>query len=206
VKDSFKVLFFGTKIKLFSFTFVHKLYPYNSLIVITMKFNLFRKVFVSSGFIAIVVFLTGCPYSSSVPIDEGTVSISPALTGEWISATDKETVNPTYYVIIKDDKLHATAKKMEFSSADSTYNTTIYHLTFSDVKGETFMNAMEDGGNTYSLYKFKLDEKTAEINTTEVSDYIKETFTNSTELKDFIAKNKSNSYFFTNTYDTYIRK
>jgi hypothetical protein len=95
---------------------------------------------------------------------------------------------------------------MEFSSSDSSYSETTYHLTFSDVSGETFMNAIEEGNESYNLYKFAFNEKTGEIKTSEVTDYIKETFSSSPELKAFIAKNKSNSYFFTNTDETYIRK
>jgi hypothetical protein len=171
-----------------------------------MKFNLLQKVVVSTGLIAFVVLLTGCPFSSSVPIDEGSVKVSPALAGEWVSVADTGAENPTYYIITKDDTYKATAKKMEFSSSDSVYSATVYHLTFSDVKGDTFMNAMEDGGNMYSLFKFSFNEKADEIVTSEVSDYIKETFNSTDELKDFIAKNKSNSYFYTNTTETYIRK
>lgn len=153
-----------------------------------------------------MVLLAGCPYSSSVPIDDGTVKISSDLVGQWMSTSEMESENPSYFVITKDDKFHATAKKMEYSSSDSSYSETIFHLTFSDVNGETFMNAMEEEGTTYNLLKFKFDEKTGEISTSEVSDYIKETFTTSAELKDFIAKNKSNSYFYTNTTETYVRK
>jgi len=171
-----------------------------------MRFNLFQKVLTSSGLLVLVVLLAGCPYSSSVPIDEGTVKISSDLVGQWVSTADKESENPNYFVITKDDKFHATAKKIEYSSSDSSYSETIYHLTFSDVNGETFMNAMEEEGTTYSLLKFRFDEKTGEIYTSEVTDYIKETFSTSAELKDFIAKNKSNSYFFTNTSETYVRK
>jgi hypothetical protein len=171
-----------------------------------MRFNLFQKILVSAGLLAFVVLLAGCPYSSSVPIDEGTVKVPSELEGQWISVADTEAVNPNYFVITKDDKLKATVKKMEFSSSDSTYSTTTYHLTFSEVKDETFMNAIEEGGATYSLYKFRFDEKEGKIYTSEVTDYIKETFATSKELKDFIAKNKSNSYFFTNSDETYVRK
>ena len=171
-----------------------------------MKFNIFQKTATTLGIITAVVLLAGCPYSSSVPVDEGTIKIDDKLAGQWISAADKETVNATYFVITKDDNFHATAIKKEFSSSDSTYNETIYHLTFSDVGGETFMNAMENEGTTYGLYKFKFDEKTGEVNTPEVTDYIKETFSSSADLKAFIAKNKSNSYFYTNTSDTYVRR
>lgn len=171
-----------------------------------MRFNFFQKVFAPIGLMAVVVLLAGCPYSSSVPIDEGTVSISSELAGQWISAADKESANPTYFIVTKDDKFRATAKKMEYSSLDSSYRETIYYLTFSDVNGETFMNALENEGTKYSLFKFNFDEKTGEIHTSEVTDYIKETFSTSAELKTFIAKNKSNSYFYTNTSDTYVRK
>jgi hypothetical protein len=171
-----------------------------------MKLNHFQKVFATAGLLAIVVLLAGCPYSSNVPVDEGTVKISANLAGSWISSGDKEAENPSYYIITVDDKFHATAKKMEYSSSDSTYNSTVYHLTFSDVNGETFMNAKEDESESFYLYKFNFDEKAGEVYTSEVTDYIKETFSASSELKDFIAKNKSNSYFFTNTNDTYIRK
>ena len=175
-----------------------------------MKFNLFQKLFTSAGIVIIVLLIAGCPYSSSVPIDEGTVKVPLELPGQWISESDKlsdEPVeNPTYYVITKDDKFHATAKKMEYSSSDSSYSETVYHLTFSDVNGTVFMNALEEEGDTYSLYKFSFDENSLVINTSEVTDYIKETFSSSKELKEFISKNMSNSYFFTNTNETYVRK
>jgi len=171
-----------------------------------MRFNLFQKVSTTIGLLAIVVLFAGCPFSSSVPIDEGTVKVSPDLLGEWISPADKEAANPTYFIVTKGDKFHATAKKMEYSSSDSSYNETVYTLTFSDVNGETFMNALEEEGTNYSLFRFNYDEKAGEISTSEVTDYIKETFGTSAELKDFIAKNKSNSYFFTNTKETYVRK
>lgn len=171
-----------------------------------MKLNLFQKILASASMFVFILLLTGCPFSSSVPIDEGTVKISDLLPGKWISTADVESENPTFFEISKDDKFHATARKMEFSSSDSVYNETLYHLTFSDVNGETFMNAIEEEGSTYNLYKFTFDEKSGEITTSEVTDYIKETFNTSKELKDFIAKNKGNSYFFTNTIETYVRK
>jgi len=169
-----------------------------------MKNNLFRILMAPLGLLGILFLLTACPYSSEVPIDEGTVVVPAGLAGQWVAAADKEAENPTYFVIAVDDKYHATAKKMEF--ADTAYNATIFHLTFSNVGGETFMNAKEEGGDKYSLYKFSFDAAAGQVVTQEVTDYIKETFSTSKELKDFVAKNKSNSYFFTNSTDTYTRK
>lgn len=171
-----------------------------------MQFRNFQKIIASVGLLTMVLLIAGCPYASSVPVDEGTVKIDDKLVGKWISTTDTATENPTYFDITRDDKYHATARKMEFSSTDSTYSETVYHLTFSNVNGETFMNAIEADGNTYNIFKFSYDPITGLATNTEVSDYIKERFNNSKELKDFIAKNKSNSYFYTNTSDTYVRR
>jgi peptide methionine sulfoxide reductase MsrA len=152
-----------------------------------------------------IALIAGCPYSSSVPIDDGTVKVPDGIEGKWIKSADKESENPTYYEIKKDDKTHATALKYEFNSSDSVYESVTYHFTFSDVDGEIFLNALEEGGSTYSLFKFEYDATTSEITTYEVTDYIKESFSTSTELKSYISKNKAVSYFYTNTIDTYVR-
>ena len=170
-----------------------------------MKLTVAQKIIASFGLFGILVLLAGCPYSSSVPFDEGTVKVPTNLAGKWIKSSDKETANPTYFEITLDDKTNATALKYEYSSSDSTYESTKYHFTFSDVDGEVFMNVMEDGGSSYSLFKFKFNENAGEITTYEVTDYIKESFSSSGDLKKFISKNKSMSYFFTNTEDTYVR-
>lgn len=171
-----------------------------------MKFSRFQKISSLVGLFGIVLMFMGCPYSSSVPIDEGSVNVPNGLEGKWIKTSDKDSENPTYFEIAKDDKTHATVVKYEFSSSDSIYEATKYHLTFSDVKGDVFINLMEDNGSSYSLFKFIYDEKASEITTYEVTDYIKESFNTSAELKDFIAKNKDVSYFFTNSIDNYVRK
>jgi len=170
-----------------------------------MRFTRFQKATAGISLFFLVILFSGCPYSSSVPIDEGTVKVPALLEGKWISTADQESENPTYFAIAKDDKTHATAMKYEYSSSDSIYESTTYHLTFSDVGGDIFMNAIEEGGSSYSLYKFIIDESTEEITTYEVTDYIKESFSSSKELKDYILKNKDVSYFYTNTVDTYKR-
>ena len=171
-----------------------------------MKLTVLQKLFSSVGLMGIVVLLAGCPYSSSVPIDEGTLKVSDDLTGKWIKSADKDAENPTYFVISKDDKTHATALKFEYSSSDAKYDTTKFHLTFSDVAGDVFMNAIEEGGSSYSLFKVVKDEQTKEMTTYEVTDYIKETFSSSAEIKAFILKNKALSFFFTNSSETYRKE
>jgi hypothetical protein len=169
-----------------------------------MKLTSIHKVIATIALFGLVVLFAGCPYSSSVPIDEGSLNV-PDIEGKWVRLTDKETENPTYFDVKKDDKNHATVMKYEFSSSDSIYESTTYHLTFSDVGGDAFMNAIEEGGSSYSLFKFNYDKEIGQITTYEVTDYIKETFNTSGELKAFIQKNKEASYFFTNTVDDYVR-
>ena len=76
-----------------------------------MRLILKNKLFFSVAALLMVVLLTGCPYSSSVPIDEGTVKIPVELAGKWIAAEENESENPTFFVISIDDSYHATAKK-----------------------------------------------------------------------------------------------
>ncbi len=152
------------------------------------------------------VLLTACPYSSNVPIDEGTVKIDSKVEGKWMLQTDAESEFPSYFDISFDDSYHVTAKKMEYSEMDESYSETVYKLTFSDVDGETFMNAIEEEGVVYNIYKFDYNTDTDDITLTEVTEYIKETFENSNDLKKFVSENKVHSFFYSNSNELYIRK
>lgn len=171
-----------------------------------MKSNIFRFLRGFAILIMLSVLLTACPYSSNVPIDEGSVKINPKLEGNWMLQSDEEMEFPSYFEITFDDSYHATAKKMEYSDLDESYLETVYHLTFSDVDGEVFMNAIEEEGVVYSIYKFDFIEDSEEINLTEVTEYIKETFESSSDLKKFISENKSHSFFYSNSNERYMRK
>jgi hypothetical protein len=170
-----------------------------------MKTSLFQKVSGSLALLGIVILLSGCPFSGSVPIDEGTALIPDKILGTWVKVSDTSDANPTSYTITLKDKYHASISKFETGSEDSDDVVTNYDLTLSGVSGDLFMNVQESGSASYYYYKFNYDVNTDQISLSEVSDYIKETFDSSKALKDFIAKNKSLSFFYTNTTDTYIR-
>lgn len=153
----------------------------------------------------LMLLLTACPYSSTVPIDEGK-KVPSFVLGDWISSADVEAENPTFYSISVLGENVAQLKKMEFSSTDSVYQPTRYMLTFSDVGGETFINVREEGQDNYSLLKLTMDEAQGTMTTLEVSDYVRETFDNSQDLKKFIAQNKNLSFFFTTSETVYQRK
>lgn len=171
-----------------------------------MKNNRINKALSVFALLGIVLLLSGCPYSGSVPIDNGTVMIPDNLSGLWIKPSDRNEDKPTTYLIKKTDKFHATASKIEYLDDEAEYDTTMYNLTLSDVSGDIFLNLREFGTTTYYYYKFLYDDKSKEVSLSGVSDYIKETFDSSSALKDFIARNKSLSFFYTNSTEKYVLK
>ena len=158
---------------------------------------------VLAGFL---MLFSGCPYTSSVPVDEGTINVPKYLIGQWLKSSDSDSENPTLYTVDKVDSKHAKLLKMEYSSSDESYDTTEYELTFSDVKGDVFMNAIEKEGYSYYIFRVKYSETSQTFTTEEVTDYITETFNSSEELKQFIAANKHLSFFFTSTPSDYVKK
>jgi hypothetical protein len=170
-----------------------------------MKSSLFQKAAGSLALLGIVILLSGCPFSGSVPIDNGTVPIPDKMLGTWIKVSDIDETEPTTFSITSEDKYHATVSKFEPGTDDSDDHLTYYDITLSNVDGDVFMNVKEAGSTSYYYYKYSYDANTDHLNLYEVSDYIKETFDTSKSLKGFIAKNKSLSFFFTNTTDTYLR-
>lgn len=171
-----------------------------------MKTSLFQKAVGSIALFGIVILLSGCPFSGSVPIDNGTVPIPDKLLGTWVKVSDTTETDPTTFSVTLKDKYHATVSKFEPGTEDTDDHLTYYEITLSDVEGDVFMNVQEAGSTSYYYYKYSYDANIDQLNLYEVSDYIKETFDTSKSLKGFIAKNKSLSFFFTNSTDTYIRK
>lgn len=171
-----------------------------------MKTTSFTKAIVPVCLLTFMLLLTACPYSSTVPVDNGSAAVSAAIAGEWVSASDKDAENPKYYKITVTDKSHATVAEYEYSSDEGEYSKTSYEMIFSDVKGDTFLNIKKDGDSSFSIYRFTFNEKSNELNLSEVTPYIREKFSTSAELKKFIARNKTNSYFFTDEEQRYVRK
>lgn len=171
-----------------------------------MKTNLIQNVLGTITLLVIVILLTGCPFSGTIPIDEGTVVVPDDILGTWVKVSDTSETNPATYTISRKDKYHAEVSKFEPAENEADSHETFYGLTFSDVKGDVFLNVQEAGSSTFYYYKFHYDKEAMQISLFEVSDYIKESFDSSKDLKDFIIRNKSLSFFFTNTTETYIRK
>lgn len=154
-------------------------------------------------FLAFILFiLTGCPYSSTVPIDEPRVKVSKKMLGKWIKESEKESENPSFYEFKKLDNLHYTVDENEYNTTDSAYEVTSYMAHFSEIDNIIFINMKRD--DSYFLYKLEFNGKD-EFLLFEVTDNIDETFTTSAELKAFMKKYMYLSFFYNKDEVKYIK-
>jgi hypothetical protein len=58
-----------------------------------------RRTFKTLSFAALACILIGCPYTSSVPIDEPNVKVDKKLIGKWIKTSDLLAETPGFYEI-----------------------------------------------------------------------------------------------------------
>lgn len=150
------------------------------------------------------MLLTACPYQSKVPISQPEEKIDKALMGDWISTSELEYDNPTYYSIDKFSKVKYEVVENSYSSYDSTYTEKKYFMHSSTLGDRTFMNVQEANGGDYYLHYIELGDN--EFTLFEVSENIDEQFTSSADLKGFVEKNMHLSFFYSKSEVKYIKK
>jgi hypothetical protein len=142
----------------------------------------------------------GCPYESSVPIDEPSVKIDSGLLGTW---NDSQNKNDSYDVTKEDDYTYKIVKKR--SDSDEVENYLAYE---SVINGNIFLNIWEikegEESHSFSLYKMEV-ETVDKITLSEVTENIDEQFSNSEQLKKFITAGMKNSYFFSKEETVLVR-
>ena len=146
------------------------------------------------SFAALACILIGCPYTSSVPIDEPNVKVDKKLIGKWIKTSDLSAENPGFYEINKHDKFLYKITDNSYNSMDSTYSQDMYISRITDLEGTLFMNMQKDGTGDYYLHRVVLEGK--ELTFIEVTENIDEKFNTSEELKAFIAKYMHLSFLY----------
>jgi hypothetical protein len=152
----------------------------------------------------IVVLITACPYTSSVPIDNPSVKVDKVLFGKWVKTSDQTNEHPTYFVISNIGDLKYNIIKNEYNSYDSAYSQTVYVSHISKIDNLNFMNMQQDGKGDYYLYR--IDIGNGEFSLFEVTDNIDEKFNTSEELKVFIKKNMNLSFFYNKDEERYIKQ
>lgn len=152
---------------------------------------------------ALMVLLTACPYESKYPITPAEEKIEKDLCDKWISASEKEYDDPTYYEIKKYDKVKYEITEWSYSSYDSVYTSKMYLMHTSTVGDRRFMNVQENGTGVYYLHMYEMHENDFVLY--EITDNIDETFNSSAQLKSFVEKNMDHSFFYQRDEVTYFR-
>ncbi len=154
-----------------------------------------KKTFIWSLLIGIGFMFMGCPYNSSVSIDNtNAVKIDSKLLGKWQKRTSDD---ETYIVTQKDDYTYDILEKDKTPSEGSEPKK--YSAFLSNVNGTKFLNLYEkkdEDSKTYYFYKLEISDETEAFTLFPVTEYITETFTASSDLKKFVQANMGLSFFY----------
>jgi hypothetical protein len=152
----------------------------------------------------IVMLITACPYTSSVPIDNPAVKVDKNLLGKWVKSSDQTNEHPNFFVITNIGDLKYNIIKNEYNSTDSAFTQTVYISYISKIDNLSFMNMQQDGKGDYYLYRIDLGN--GEFSLFELTDNIDEKFNTSPELKAFIKKNMNLSFFYNKDEEKYLKQ
>jgi hypothetical protein len=152
----------------------------------------------------VIIVMTACPYTSTVPIDQASIKVDKNLIGKWVKSSDVDAEKPNFYEIKSLSDKKYTIINNEYSTYDSTYTITNYTAHVSKIDDVNFLNMQKDGTGDYYLYRFELIEN--ELTMFEVTDNIDEKFNTSQELRAFIQKNMLLSFFYNKDEIKYIRE
>jgi hypothetical protein len=152
----------------------------------------------------LLLLMTACPYSSSVPLDNPKVSVSDKLLGKWIEESDFND-NPDYYIFKKKDDTRYVLEEYAFDSELESYTQNDEYIGHITLLGDVeFFNLFKDDEATYYFYKLEFPSN-SQLIMHEVTDNITEEFTSSAELKTFFEKNKHLSFFYNRDPKKYKR-
>lgn len=167
-----------------------------------------RKIF-KLPILAIIIalfVLTGCPYSSTVPVDAPSIAVNSKLLGKWVKQSESNSnTNEAEYLVFT--KLNANVYKIEKYTFDTEKKEhkldQTYEGHFSKVGKHNFFNMKND--DKYYFYKIDYDNSD-DLVMFEVTDNIDETFDNSTALKAYFAKYADLSFFYNKDESKYKRQ
>jgi virulence-associated protein VagC len=157
------------------------------------------KVVSIFGIVAMSFLLMGCPYSSTVPIDEPSIKVDKRMLGTWIGPETPP--DYPYTVTAKGEYSYLVEKK-----ADSSDFRTQYSAHISLVGKTMFFNLFDDEAVSYYLYRLEITKDGKTLTLTPVDDKIERVFESSGELKDFILKNMDKPGFFDESNKTVFQK
>ncbi|MEY5044014.1 MAG: hypothetical protein RJA19_1241 [Bacteroidota bacterium] len=171
--------------------------------------------------VAIVIFSTGCPYESPVPLSEQGAQVPANILGVWIDSSELDEPveqQTTYTVTVEAGNQILITKSETDGAGDVSLTTYRGHLTlvgddyFLNVKdlASAEMGWMEDEENAeedpeqdaevlYSLFKLEISGKRMRVRS--VTSNMEEMFATPAELYGFVERHKDLSFFYTKDDD-----
>ncbi len=150
---------------------------------------------------ALLVILTACPYSSTVPLENPSVKVSDKMLGKWVEESEFND-NPDYFVFLKNDDNRYTLEEYSYEEEGEEgeevkgykkNNEYVGHFT--KLGDKDFFNLFKSDEDKYYFYWLEFPSDKQFI-MHEVTDNITEEFTSSAELKAFFNKHKDLSFFY----------
>jgi hypothetical protein len=152
------------------------------------------------GFIIIIsLFLTACPYKSSISLSQANIEYSDNLIGDWI-LQDGLFDNPNYLHITHIDNVKFKVEHYEYDEKYELLETFTCHFT--NIGDARFINAL-DIESMYNFYRVYISDNSLTLH--QVTNNIDEVFTDSKELYNFFEENKDLSFFYNTANDIYIK-
>jgi len=152
-----------------------------------------RNILKCLPILSICIFITACPYESPVPITPPSEQLIPSLLGKWVIAgSDRD-----YVQIQKLNQFHYQITNFEYDDIGDNITKTIYRAHSSTLGRDIFLNIspVDSEKETYFLYKIEFQGSDSLL-LVEITDRIREKYSNSVELETFVKKYKDLSFFY----------
>ncbi len=166
-----------------------------------------KQNFIFGLFVALMLVLTGCPYSSTVPISQPNTPFPKEILGKWVASSQVSKDKPTtYYEITEKNPKVFVVTTYDLNRTDKTYKKgPVYNGHLSEINGVTFINLFDVSQKKYLFYKLN-NLSQEKFTLQEITDNITENFTSSAELQNFIKKYMNLSFFYNKTKTSYIKR
>lgn len=161
-------------------------------------------VFTATLLIGLAVILTGCPYSSEIPLSSINSKLNEGFVGKW-----ELSGSPDNYVTVKkigSGELSVIKFEPGYDGAEGTSTPYIGNLT--EIKGALFLSIREESDDasfaTYYFYRVNR-EGANKITVQSVTPNIDEKFTSGSEMTTFFGNNMQHSFFYESNDETYYK-
>ncbi len=146
-------------------------------------------------FVAMLVFITACPYEAPFPIDEPSIKYSSAMLGKWVEESEMESEVPSYYEITDEDGYTFNIGEYTYDSEEDSWSTSEYSAHLSKVGDYKFINIYDYSMEVWYFYRIDWDDP-EQFTLFALTDYISDEFDSSEEMKIYFEKYCDLSFFY----------